>query len=301
MAYLHCMKKLLFAICAGALLWAGCKEHDIPIDFSIKAISDTTYVLTSVPPAAPHQVLVEEFTGQTCPNCPQAHADLDAISLAHSGFVNVISLYTYGNPQSKPPAVHIYDFEDTTATNLLTTIYANVGGLPAAGIDRVAESGSIVQVGNSSWDGYITTQLGVADPLNLTVTSTYDSSKTTATITATVTYTQAQSTPQNLSIVVVEDSMYDNQEFPSGGDQLFWFKDVFRGMVTAIAGDVLQVTAGNDVKEAGRFFQKVYSYGLPAKTPALKPAHCRVIAFVNSSAGADKHIFQSAQCPLIKP
>ncbi len=294
------MKNILFAFCGVALLFTGCKEHDIPIDFSIKAISDSTGVSSSVPAPAPHQVLVEEFTGESCPNCPSAHSDLDKVSTigAGNGLVNVISMYTAGSPQSIPPSGAVYDLRDDVATAVLSGIFGNVGGLPAASIDRVSSGGSVVQVGSSSWDGVISSELAIASPVNISVTSAYNAANGTASITAIVTYTQPQTTTQNLSVVIVEDSISDLQEFPSVV-QNYTFMDVFRGMATKVpAGDVLQATAGNDTKEAGRFFQKVYAYKLPAKTPAIVPAHCRVIAFVNSTNGSDKHILQSAQCPL---
>jgi hypothetical protein len=296
------MKKIYFTVICYGMLLAGCMEKNSPLDFSssVTAIGDTTYVLSAVPNTAPHQVLVEEFTGQSCPNCPNAHHDLDVISASHAGLINVVSMYTTGQPQSIPPPGAIYDFRNATATNILNTIYnGGGGGLPAAGIDRTFESASssILQTGSGSWDGIIIPQLTVTDSLNLTVQSTYNSTTHVATITSVVTYAQSVSTPQNLSIYIVEDSIFDKQDFPDSVHNNYVFMDVFRDMVTAQPyGEPLAVSVGNNAKEPGRVFQRVYTYKLPANTPAINPLHCRVIAFVNNTNGTDQHIMQSAQC-----
>jgi hypothetical protein len=301
------MKKLLIAICGCGLLFTACKEHDTPIDFGTSgttgttACVDTSYVITPVPPATKRQVLVEEFTGQSCSNCPPAHDNLDTISAHNPGLINVVSMYANISPQSDPPPGAIYDFRNTIALNIVTTVYGGIAGTPAAAIDRIPSGGSIVQIGANSWDGIINTELTVPDSINMTVASVYDTSTKLATITATITYLNSISTPQNLSIYIVEDSITDLQEFITG-DQTYMFMDVFRDMVTSQPwGDPLQATTGNNTKPAGQFFQRVYcSYQLPASlpstAPAINPAHCRVIAFVNCTNGTDIHVMQSAQC-----
>ncbi len=297
------MKRRLFAISCAALIFTGCKEHGTLIDFGTNSTSQTSSVVSPVPSPDPHQVLVEEFTGQSCPNCPQAHAAIDAISAQNPGRVNLISLYPLSSPkpfpQCVPPTGAQYDFEEITAENVLDGIFGNPGGLPASGADRVSYNGSVLQLGPNGSDGIITTQLAVASPVNIIVTSNYDLAKNVAIINATVTYTEASSTSQNLSIVVVEDNISDLQEFP-GVIQKYVFMDVYRGMVTAVpAGDVLQVTKNSNAKEAGRCFKKTYAYALPAKSPAIVPSNCRIIAFVSNADGADKRVLQSAQCKLM--
>jgi len=289
------MKKLLLFTFICSLIWAGCKEHDNGID-TVKTVSDTSYIVTPIPTASQHQVLVEEFTGQTCPNCPGGKTLLDGLATANPGRINIVSMYTVGSPDSRPPTGAIYDFRDSIALNILNGVFGNIPGLPSAGIDRVPGNG-LAQLGAASWTTPINAQLQVTDSVNLVVTSSYDSVKKIATITAGITYTRLVSTPQNLSMVIVEDSISDLQTMSSGSIQTYLFLDVFCGMVTSAPwGDPLQVTTANNAKEAGRFFQKTYTYSLPVKSPAIVPAHCRVIAFVNNTNGTDVHVMQSAQC-----
>jgi hypothetical protein len=296
------MKKILLAFCSGCVLFAGCKENDVPYVFTNVPAVETTYVVSQVPAADAHNVLIEEFTGQSCSNCPAAHVVLDSIIAAHpAGTVNVVGMYIIGPPQSNPLGKH--DLRDSIATNISNQVFNGISSMPVASIDRLPVAGILLQ-GSGSWSGVTSTRLSAADPLNLTVRSNYNATTGVATIIATVTYTQQVSIPQNISLVIVEDSIVDMQlysvfdpAYPSGVDTFYEFTNVFRGMISSPPfGDVINTPTVK--KEAGRVYSRTYTYKPKNITPAIKPEHCRVIAFVNTNNGADYHIVQSAQCPL---
>ena len=294
------MKKQFIAICSVALFFTACKEVPPTINYSTLNYVDSTYV-GATPATDAHNVLVEEFTGQSCSNCPAGHTELDNEAASNPGRVNVISLYENdkNNPLNNPPPGSVYDLRTDVALTLgLSSIYGGGINLPAAGVDRVPLAGTTTNlIGSGSWPTAINSRLTTTGSLNLNIASSYASG--VATITALITYTQSVSSMQNLSIVVVEDSIVGLQEFPFGAiDSTYTFNDVFRGMVTAVPlGD--PILDSLDTKAAGRVLHRVYTYTLPVVTPAINPSHCRVIAFVNATgAGSDYHVFQSAQTKL---
>ena len=297
------MKLSILPIAAILLLMASCKEKDNAVNFTPSSATDSTYVISPVPAADAHNVLVDEFTGQGCSNCPSAHAELDVI--AAGGNVNIIGLYFYSTlTQTIPPVGSVNDLRDSTASSVFTQVFGGNSGIPIAGIDRVSQSGSML-IDQNIWAGLISAQKNTADSINLSVTSNYNAATGEAIITTTTTYLKPTSSSQNLSIVVVEDSIIDRQEYPmfdpnypSGLDTFYVFTNVFRGMVTnAPFGDVILGTMA--AKEGGRVDKHTYTYALPTKSPAIKPAHCRIIAFVSANNGSDVHVLQSVQCPLI--
>ena len=293
------MRKVLLAASCVVML-ASCEEKAPVINFGEPIAQDTTFVLPTVPAAEKHNVLVEEFTGQSCSNCPAAHELLTEIQHAHEpGRVNVIGLYFEGITQTRPPHDAKYDFRHPQAKLIATDIYSGVSAIPAGGVERVANGGSI-KLDKSVWTSTIDTRLNVPSPVNLKIESEYNSTDSIASIRATLVYTSKVDFPHNISIVVVEDSIIDKQEYPSthpvhpGYDEAYLFTNVFRGMVTSAPyGDpvLTSVTA----KEPGRAFIKNFKYKL---TNALNPANCRVIAFINSTKSGDPQIIQSAQVKL---
>lgn len=298
-------KTLLFAFTSAVLL-LGCNENNQSLDLGRSASVDTTYVLTTIPAADPHNVLVEEFTGVTCTNCPAAHDLLAGLEHTYGTRLNVIGLFIYNFPQTAPHYKSVYDFRDSAATAIGQSVYKGVGSMPMAGVDRLpvgTEPGRPLQLNATQWTALIESRLNIPDSINLKVESSYNSTTGIATITATVIYTKPVTTTQNLSIVIVEDSVIDVQEFPgtpvgpfvAGYDPEYEFTNIFRGMVTSVPfGDV--VLGSLPAKEAGRLFRKTYTYNKPSSV--LRPEHCRVIAFVHNTSGDDYHVMQSAQAKL---
>lgn len=288
------MKKAILALCGGIFLLVGCTEQGPPINLVDTVNADTTYTVSPAPAAEPHNVLAEEFTGQSCPNCPAAHDLLNG--LAAAGRLNVIGLYINGLTQTVPPSGAAYDFRTVPATDISANIYLGGpgAGIPCGGIDRIPVSGNL-SLYSSQWTDAYNQRLTVTDSVNLSVSSTYSASDSMATITATVIYTQDVSTSQNISIVIVEDTIVDKQEIPTGVDDNYAFTNVFRDMVTSEPyGD--PVASKLTLKPAGTANQKTYKYKLNA---AWRPDHCRVIAFVHySNKETTKDVFQSVQCKL---
>jgi hypothetical protein len=292
------MNKIILAFVCGAAIFfescSGCKENNPPLDFGGKSIADTTYVLATVPLAQTHNVLVEEFTGQSCSNCPTAHEALETEVINSGHHVNVIGLYIYGPIQGKPVAGSVHDFRDSTAYQINSVFYEGKNSLPSGGVDRVPVGGSR-SLAQTQWSGAIANRLAVPSDMNIEITTLPDLVTNLDTIIVKVTYTKQVDIPQNLSIAIVEDSMIDKQEKGLTHIDEYDFVNVFRGLVTpAPNGSELNMTA----KAPGTVFQKVYVYKPKNKTPAIILKNCRVIAFVHSPGPTDYQVFQSMQAPL---
>jgi hypothetical protein len=293
------MNKKLPVIAFGlvALAFASCQEKAPEINFGTAATVDTTFVLPAgtVPAADAHNVLIEEFTGQTCTNCPAAHDQIHLIDSTYPGRINATGLYAYGVPQAKPPAGGT-DLRDSTATTIMNNIYVGLIGIPAAGINRVASSSGRALF-QSDWNATVIQQMSVVDSVNLNIVSKYNATANTDTVIVTVTYVHPVAYPHNLCIAVVEDSIVDKQEFPGGSpypdniDDAYLFTNVFRGMVNSTAsGD--GILPAIPAKEAGRVYIRKYVYQPKSN---VNVAHCRLIAYVAAVNGSDSHVLQSVQ------
>jgi len=295
------MKKIIIAFGACGMLFASCKEKAPFIKLDNSNFTDTSYSLSTIPAAEPHNVLVEEFTGASCTNCPAAHETLDALEAANHGRLNVIGLYIYNVVQTQPPHGAKYDFRDSTSSTISNEVYGGVNQLPNGGIDRSLVNGNL-QVAQGNWSATINDRLKNPTPINLKIESHFNSISGDNTIIASVIYTQDVSTHQNLSIAIVEDGIVDYQEypyfhpvFPDGLDTSYIFTNVFRQMVTSPPfGDPI---LGNlATKKAGQALVRTFTYRLSSKI--LNADKCRIIAFVNNTDGTDRQIIQSCQAKL---
>ena len=293
------MKKVLLAF-SCIILFAQCKEHDTPIDFthSGSTAGDTTYLLSSsaVPAADAHQVLIEEFTGASCSNCPAAHTLLQSIEA--TGNVNVVSLYITNFPQTDKPAGAVCDFRHESASTIGNNIYGGIYAMPLGGVDRMPLAGTIL-LGKADWTSMVNSQKLISDSVNIRIGCSWSGG--VATIVDTVTYLYPMSTVQNLSIMITEDGMVDKQETPTGFDNAYIFTNVFRDMITTVPlGEQILPTMAT--KEKGRVSVRKFTWTPNATvSPAINAANCSVVAFVNAPGGTsgDLHVLQSAKIKLV--
>ena len=290
---------LISALAFLGISLCGCKENNTPIDFSRYTVGDTTYLLAAgtFPTSVDHNVLVEEFTGPNCANCPDAASKLVTIEGAHPGRVNVLSLFPSSSTFCRPLPGYTYDFRSATAEDIAKQIYADrVGSYPAGGIDRVPVSGEMA-MGRSLWDATVTNRLTPCR-ISIDLKTSYNAAAGKDTIVAKVTYLDSTSVPGTLTIAIVEDEMHDKQESGISIIDDYTFMNVVRETVTPYNGTPLGID--RPLKEAGRVYKKVFVYKpktLAAPNPPINPLNCRVIAFVHG-IGPDYTIVQSAQTPL---
>ena len=297
------MKKIVAAFALAGLFAAGCKE--VPPDIILTAPTGNEIIDTvAVPAADAHNVLVEEFTGQGCSNCPAAHATLEAIQAANPGRVNVVGLYVFNIGQTVPPAGAIYDFRSTVATTFASSVYNGVVHLPAGGVDRLplstANPNNTYELNSGEWGAAIPPLLSKQDTVNLAITSAYNTTSGYATISVSTVYLKPDGGLKNISVVLVEDSLIDLQEDGNAASNIdtgYVFMNVFRDFVSAAPfGDVIGSAVPN--KMAGLRSRRTYSYKVPASVKNVN--NCRLIAFVSGSSANSGHtIYQSAQTRLV--
>jgi hypothetical protein len=290
------MKNNLLPIVGAVLLFASCKETAPPIDFGPKA-SDTSYTAT---PETPQQrmVVIEEFTGVTCPNCPAGHTVLKAIEDANAGRIVSIGIQAFGVNQAKPAegpeAVTRHDNRTQAGTDVGNNIFGGISAIPVAGIDRSLFNGGLL-VDRNNWTGTVNNRLAMATPANVSITSTYNTSTRQAVIKVHVAYTSAVAKAQNLTVALTESNIVDAQEGvqPTGWDQDYVHKYVLRDILTAPTGSA--ILTNQSVKQPGQVYERIFVYDVNA---AWNADTCEIVAFVSNNQGADKEIVQGAEAHL---
>ena len=281
---------------AGVLLLASCSEKGPKINFDNNTIVDTTY-LSGAETAAEKHVLVEEFTGVKCSNCPTGHLVLKNFADQYPGRLSILGYQVYGNDQTKPiegTGEHRTrtDNRNEEATQVGNAIFGGVPALPVAAIDRSPVAGSLL--GNRTvWAGAVADRMAKAAPVNLTITSSYDNATRQATVKVRAAYTAAVAGKQRLTLALSESGIVDAQE---STDTVYFEYDhehVLRDFMTSPEGDpVLDKLAS---KEVGRVYERTFVFLLNS---AWKPENCSLVAFVHQAEGTNKEILQSAEVKL---
>jgi hypothetical protein len=282
-------KPLLLAV-ALLLAVSACREvgPDINLKNNENAIEDTTYVESPVQTAELHNVLIEEFTGVRCLNCPQGHVIIANIKAANPGRVNSLSLHPI-NSLGAPYPFSVLDFRSQDAQDLFDYL-GQIGLEPAAGINRKLFGGETkILLDKSKWNAKVNDELSSTVPVNIVLESTYDSVLREVTIVTELHYIQASSEQHKLTVVLTESNLVTAQLDGAVIDTFYTHKDIVRGFVTSKTGDLLTATI-----EPGRVIRKVFKKSIDA---AWKPEDMYVIAYVHEFANS-KQVLQSKEVDL---
>lgn len=279
------MKFAFFIPLSVIVLFSACtKEIGPAIDFSKVQAKDTFY-MAPVENAQLKNVLIEEFTGVKCPNCPDGHNIVATIQNANPSRVIAIGYYPFGQAQTEPlKDLTKVDFRIADATEL-STLLGGIQFLPIAAVDRKMFGGAILTA-RTLWSSNVQARLAVATPINMQLSVSYDDASREAIIKTTLKYTSALSTKHNISLAIYENNLVDAQEYPTYIDSSYTFKHVLRDVITPVGG--ASVLDSLTTKAAGLVFEKTILYTLPAK---WNPSNCKIVAFVHDAA-AIKEVYQ---------
>lgn len=279
------MKFAFFIPLSVIVLFSACtKEIGPAIDFSKVQAKDTFY-MAPVENAQLKNVLIEEFTGVKCPNCPDGHNIVATIQNVNPSRVIAIGYYPFGQAQTEPlKDLTKADFRIADATEL-STLLGGIQFLPIAAVDRKMFGGAILTA-RTLWSSNVQARLSVATPINMQLSVNYDDASREAIIKTTLKYTSALSTKHNISLAIYENNLVDAQEYPTYIDSSYTFKHVLRDVITPVGG--ASVLDSLTTKAAGLVFEKTILYTLPAK---WNPSNCKIVAFVHDAA-ATKEVYQ---------
>lgn len=284
------MKKILLSLSICTCFWFfSCKEIGPSIDLSPIKPSDTTYV-TAPESATPRHVIVEEYTGVKCVNCPEGAAILKAAAEANDGRVIVIGLHS-GSLTSPIDGESKYDFRTQQAKDLMTSFFGEDPPKPAASIDRIKINSSYFMA-KGLWQTTISDRLAIASKQNITITSSYNNNTKEAIIKVRVAYTALEELPQKLMVALVESKIIDVQEFPTYNEPNYEHNHVLRDFLTPVSGSSILDTV---TKSPGRVYERTFIYPV---NESWKPENCQVIAFVFNNDGQNIEVTQAAEANL---
>ena len=225
--------------------------------------------------AASRCVLVEEFSGQLCVNCPAAAEALETMQEANGGADTVV-VVTFHAGEGMMLAIGKERGEAMGVQGLATDfgeqLFSRYGlqSEPNAVIDR---TGGVLSQPN--WLTAIVNGLRRETTVALSARSSYNEADRSVTVSV---MGRAKSDfTGNAHVWLTEDSIVTMQLFSSGPVIDHRFNNIFRTSATPIDGVPVTISAGEDMKEI---------YTTTIKLDDIwRPRHMAVVAFVDNSSG----------------
>lgn len=197
-------------------------------------------------------VVIEEFTGINCQNCPDGHRVANSLMATYPGRVWAVNIHSgsyapmfYPNLNTDDGGAISYGF--------------NIDAWPQAVVNRSTDHG----IGRVDWPSETNSQLAMAAECNVGGQVVINSESRTATINVEVYYTDDSPASTNyLNVIMMQDNIMGPQQ---GGfnnpDQYvngqYRHMHVFRDAVTPTWGDAISPTT------EGTLITKTYTYSIP--------------------------------------
>ena len=231
------------------------------------------------------KVLLEDFTGVRCVNCPAAgelalqlqdiYPDQLIVLGVHAG---MLSMPNGGYPDFRTP-------EGTEWWN-----FFGFDANPIGTVDRISTGSGSYGINSAEWASHVAEELAKEPVIALEIENDFNADSRTLNVTVSGKVLEDQTEALSLVVCLMEDGITGMQQTSDGINPDYVHRHVFRGTLDGLAWGS---SIGSAPFAEGFTFEKTYSYTLPEGFDA---AHCAVVAYVCQDS--DKAILQVEEAEL---
>jgi thiol-disulfide isomerase/thioredoxin len=217
------------------------------------------------------KVLLEDYTGQKCPNCPEAAEEAHNLQEIFGEQLVIIAIHA-GN-FSVPDETFTADFRTVEGTELNDFYGISQYGYPMGMIDRT-DYGGLPVVISGNWETAVTIQAEMEAQAAIVITNTYNSGTRKLDCLLETEFLEELGGTYNICAYIVESGIISPQQTEEGIVMEYEHNHMLRVSMNGTWGDL----AGTDgLAVTGTKLTNSYSFTLPVEWNA---ANCAVVAFI---------------------
>ena len=278
------MKNIIIALVISAGFMIACDRIEGPYIIP----SEVEEVTVEFPPLDPSSVfrklLIEEYTGHCCPNCPDGHEELDRLHGIFQDTLVIVGIHAgaLAAPQATD-ANFAYDFRTDVGNELRS--FFNIDGIPVAIINRKKDI-----ISPARWQSKLAAE-DRTPKAAIQLVNQY--ANNTLKVNAKVTMLQDYSQPLRLSFLLIEDNIIKPQLKHSETILDYTHKHVLRAGLNGTFGDML---TGDGILQK----DSAYTYGRSITFAGhdWNPDNCSVVAILYYKDKLKGELLQVEQLPV---
>lgn len=241
------------------------------------------------------RVLLEEYTGFRCGNCPEATEIADELAKNYAGKVILLSIHAGG--YAKPTSAHPYDFRTPIGEDLDAFFGMSIAGNPCAMINRIGFPSKTHILREAQFETSILNALGKDNGIDLDIETSFIELTNQINVKAKIKYYKPGSASHYLCVFVAEDSVVqyqrDDRLIPPDNNN-YVHNNVLRAGITSTWG--VELSQSNI--PIGAAFTKEFNYSIP-QGKEWRPSKLKIIAFIHDN-GNTFEILQVAERKLFE-
>ncbi len=210
------LRYFLFAIAATAFM--ACDDE---ID------SDNRYI--ELPPVeVKRNVLIEDFTGQNCPNCPKAHEVTNMLMNQYGNSVITVAIHAGGFAWSENSTMPFPTFKTPDGD-----VYANAAGVTDYPSGVINRNSGVIQP--SDWSTKVTAELNRPTIMDIELLPVFNADSTEITVQTTL--SPSDNILGKLQIWVTENGIISRQKNGNSWITDYEHNHVYRASVNEVGGE----------------------------------------------------------------
>jgi hypothetical protein len=253
-SYFRMNNNALFFCCLFLGILVGCDKIDEPYGKKPSGSIDTTSTYI-------RKILVEDYTGHTCGNCPRAAESLEQLYVLFPG--QIVSMGVHAGFFAEPGGAEYPEDFRTPVGNELDQFYGvSAASLPKGLVNRKSFGGAII-LEHTDWKTKVPAITSIPPDAHIKITSQYNSTTRVLSATVDTRILLPLSGDLKLAVYITEDSVRANQkDYDAPGDVIenYVHKHMLRTSMNSAFGELLSTTT-NYV--SGELFSKSLSINLP--------------------------------------
>ncbi|MCS6991250.1 MAG: Omp28-related outer membrane protein [Chitinophagales bacterium] len=272
-----------YVLAGFVALLSGCSEIGPYINFEEQQTVEDTVAIDE---GQSRIVILEFFTGASCPNCPKGRKIADDLLQTYAGKLQVVEIHQ--GPLAGPALPGDPDLR-TEEGEELAAYLGPPSYWPVGAINRVKHEVSPgnwqLLVDRSLWPSLVAEQSGRPLQVAMGCSLTYEPTARKLSGTLGVRFLESVDIPVYLTVLIIEDSIVSAQ---LDGVQLisdYVHRDVLRDFITPHTG----VAIGSNKQKGETWYWSFRDYVIPDE---WDDRHCHLVAMVTAS-GNSYEVFQS--------
>ena len=226
------------------------------------------------------KVLLEDYTGHTCGNCPRAAEQTELLIETYCDHIIPVSVHVGFFAEPWTSGKYTYDFRTTTGNTWDETFGNSSAGLPNGMLNRKDYNGTKI-LAYESWAAALEIILEEPPTIDIDISNNYDETSRELKTSIKVNFLKNSSEHLKLTVLIAEDSIinwqkdYDYEDLEDPGNtniENYVHRHVLRDAINGAWGE----TISNDGKQ-GDAINKSLTYNMKSEWFAK---HCSVIAYV---------------------
>lgn len=258
---------------------------------SLFSCEEQERMIIPIVPSGNRVILLEEFTGKGCTNCPKGSREIENLLTQFPNNLVAVSIHAgfFANPEFFP--LGQYDLRTEEGEFLYGYLGPNLG-YPAGVVNRTPVNGDM-QTSLNQWASAINSEIQEEPAVELSIVKEYNEATRELSVTVNGIGKRSVTADLRLSIMLTESGIVDAQDDIEAGGIVdnYVHKHVLRDMLTVAAGEPILTSI-----TSGQTFSKTYTTTL---NEAWVPGNMEIIAFVSAVNGNSFPVLQATHTHLL--